>query len=326
MASQIQKRSASEQQDLLEGVKAVLLDVEGTTTPISFVHDKLFGYVRDNLKDYLSTRWENEEVQADVEALRQQAASDKEAAVDGVVEIAGKDEDQEKGVQSVVDNVLWQMDGDRKSTSLKQLQGHMWRDAYKTGKVQGEVYDDVVDALKALKDSDRQVYVYSSGSNEAQKLLFGYSDKGNLNEYFAGNFDTTTGSKTEKQSYMDIVAEIGVKASEVLFLTDLPREAAPAAEADLKVAIVVREGNTALTEEEKSQYSVINSFAELFSSDESDEPPAKKSAPEVAAEESNGGAAVDEEDDLDDDEDLGEVDDDEVVEDEEDEEAAKKDS
>lgn len=300
----------------------MLLDIEGTTTPISFVHDTLFGYVKDNLKEYLSTRWENEEVQEDVEALRKQAVSDKEAAVEGVVDVAAKEEEQDKGVQSVIDNVLWQMEADRKSTSLKQLQGHMWRDAYKTGKVQGEVFDDVIDAFKSLKSSDTKVYIYSSGSVEAQKLLFGYSEKGDLNEFIAGYFDTTSGAKTEKDSYTAIAAEIGVNASEVLFLTDLPREAGPASEANMKVAVVVRDGNTALTDEEKAAYATIKSLAELSGAAEEadDEPPAKK----AATEDSNGAAAAateEEEEELDED-DLGDVDEEDVGE-EDDEEAAE---
>jgi len=317
MASQTQKRSASDDLNVLENVKAVLLDIEGTTTPLSFVHDKLIGYVKDNLKEYLTSRWENEEVQSDVDALREQAAADKEAAAEGVVEVAAKEEEQEKAVQSVVDNVLWQIESDRKSASLKQLQGHMWRDAYKTGKVQGEVFDDVIDALKAFKASDRKVYLYSAAAVDTQKLHFGYSEKGDLSEFIAGNFDTSVGPKTEKDSYSAIVGEIGVSAEEILFVTDLPKEAAPAAEAGIKVAVIVRDGNTALTEEENAQYNVIKSFSELTSSD--DEPPAKKAAPEVVAEESNG-AAEEEEDELDDDE-LGEGDDDEAGEEEGAEEA-----
>lgn len=269
---------------------------------------KLFGYVKDTLKDYLSTRWENEEVQADVAALRKQAAADKEASVEGVVEIAAKDEEQEKAVQSVVDNVLWQMDNDRKSTGLKQLQGHMFREAYKTGKVQGEVYDDVVDALKKLKKSDRSVYVYSSGSVEAQKLLFGYSEKGDLQEYISGYFDTTTGEKTAKESYSKIIGEIGVSAGEALFLNDATREAAPAREAGLRVAVVVREGNTALTTEEQADYTTIKSFAELFATADADdgEPPAKKANKKEEGEESNGAAAAADDDDDDEVEDLDE--------------------
>lgn len=302
MASKPQKRSALEQSTLLNGVKAVLVDIEGTTTPISFVHDKLFGFVRDNLKEYLSSRWENEEVVADVTALRDQSNKDKEDGVEGVVEIS-KDDDKEKCVQSVVDNVIWQMDSDRKATPLKQLQGHMWREAYKTGKVQGEVFDDVVDALKTLTESGKLAYVYSSGSVEAQKLLFGYSDKGDLQKYFTGFFDTTTGAKTDKTSYATIAAEIGVEANEVLFLTDLAREAVASSDAGLKACIVIRDGNTPLSEEEQGQFPAIDSFAELFGTTNEDEPAAKKAAP-----------------DAEDDDDLGDVDDDDVVDDDEEEE------
>ncbi|XP_066852747.1 enolase-phosphatase E1 isoform X2 [Anser cygnoides] len=159
------------------GVRAILLDVEGTTTPIAFVQETLFPYVRDNLRDYLRAHWEEEECQRDVGLLRKQAQED--AGLDGAVPIplesGSGDEELERVIQAVVDNVLWQMALDRKTTALKQLQGHMWRAAYTTGHVKGEVFEDVVPAIRKWREAGMKVYIYSSGSVEAQKLLFGYS-------------------------------------------------------------------------------------------------------------------------------------------------------
>ncbi|XP_070577617.1 enolase-phosphatase E1-like [Ptychodera flava] len=266
------KRSRQAVDGLLEDIKVVLLDIEGTTTPISFVKDVLFPYIRENIEDYLKEHWDEEECQADVNELRKQAEADSEADMEGVVTIEENkntdDAEEVKAVRdSVVKNVLWQMDADRKITALKQLQGHMWTTAYKSGDIKGEVYDDVVPAIKHIIADDRQVYIYSSGSVQAQKLLFGYSTQGDLLEIFSGHFDTKIGLKVEKASYLNICEEIGCKPEEVLFLTDVTREARPASLAGMKTCIVVRPGNEKLTEEEESEFNTIHSFSELISTD-----------------------------------------------------------
>ncbi|XP_078000767.1 enolase-phosphatase E1-like [Glandiceps talaboti] len=265
------KRSSSSSDSLLEDIKAILLDIEGTTTPIVFVKNVLFPYIRENVCEYIKTHWDEEECQQDVLELRKQAEADTKAKIEGVVAIpdledSKDDEEKMKTVQdAITKNVLWQMDSDRKTTGLKQLQGHMWRASYQTGQVKGEVYDDVVPAIKQWISEDRKVYIYSSGSIEAQKLLFGHSDKGDLLELFSGHFDTTIGSKVEKGSYQNISKDIGIKKEEMLFLTDVTREARPATLAGMKTCIVVRPGNADLTDDEKKEFNIIHSFSELVS-------------------------------------------------------------
>ncbi|XP_024894135.1 enolase-phosphatase E1 [Temnothorax curvispinosus] len=155
------------------------------------------------------------------------------------------------------------MDNDRKTGALKQLQGHMWREAYKTGTVKGHVYEDVPKAFESWTKNGKKIYVYSSGSVEAQKLLFGYSVHGDLLKYFSGYFDTEVGAKQESDSYKNILSKIGEKPSDVIFLTDIVKEAAAAKEAGLSTVIVVREGNSVLTDEEKVKYTTIKSFSDL---------------------------------------------------------------
>ncbi|XP_072261415.1 enolase-phosphatase E1 isoform X2 [Pyxicephalus adspersus] len=209
------------------GVTSVLLDIEGTTTPITFVK------------------------------------AEKDHALNGFVPIPGNEAEVEQIIQGVVDNVHWQMSLDRKTTALKQLQGHMWRAAYAAGQVKGEVYDDVVPALRKWKEADMKLYIFSSGSVEAQKLLFGNSIEGDLLELFQGHFDTTVGSKLESESYRKIADHIGCSTENVLFLTDVTKEAKAAKEAGMNVVIVVRPGNAALTDEEKASYPLINSFKQI---------------------------------------------------------------
>ncbi|XP_075356934.1 enolase-phosphatase E1 isoform X1 [Mycteria americana] len=206
-------------------VRAILLDIEGTTTPIAFVQETLFPYIKDNVKEYLRTHWEEEECQRDVGLLRKQAQED--SSLDGAVpiplETGSGEEELEQVIQAVVDNVHWQMSLDRKTTALKQLQGHMWRAAYATGHVKGEIFEDVVPAIRKWREAGMKVYIYSSGSIEAQKLLFGYSTEGDILELFDGHFDTKIGPKVESESYRRIAASIGCATNNILFLTDVPR-------------------------------------------------------------------------------------------------------
>ncbi|XP_058694058.1 enolase-phosphatase E1 isoform X2 [Poecile atricapillus] len=228
--------------------------------------ETLFPYIKDNVKEYLRAHWEEEECQRDVGLLRKQAQED--SSLDGAVPIplesGSGEEELERVIQAVVDNVHWQMSLDRKTTALKQLQGHMWRAAYATGHVKGEIFEDVVPAIRKWREAGMKVYIYSSGSVEAQKLLFGYSTEGDILELFDGHFDTKIGPKVESESYRRIAASIGCATNNILFLTDVPREANAAEEADTHVAVVIRPGNAGLTDDEKSYYSLISSFNELF--------------------------------------------------------------
>lgn len=244
---------------------AVLLDIEGTTTPITFVKDVLFPYIREHLEEHLSAHWEEDECKQDVLLLKKQMEEDHRlqrscpvASVDPAVQT-----DEEKAIREVVDNVLWQMAADRKSTALKRLQGHMWRTAYSSGRIRGQLYQDVVPSIRTWRESGLKVFIYSSGSVEAQKLLFGFSEEGNLLELLDGHFDTTVGMKVDSRSYRTITETLGLRPQEVTFLTDVSREAQAAEEAGLNVVLVVRPGNLELSEEERLHYDLITSFSQL---------------------------------------------------------------
>ncbi|XP_072031741.1 enolase-phosphatase E1-like [Amphiura filiformis] len=248
---------------MIEKVKVVLLDIEGTITPITFVHDILFPYIRKHLSDYLDKHWKEAECQQDVEALRQLAAEDTKAGTPGAITIpAASDDSKERKniIQAVIESVNWLMDADRKVTALKQLQGHMWKDGYVEGALMGQVYEDVVPILEQWKRARKDIYIYSSGSVGAQKLLFGYSTYGDLLYLFSGHFDTKIGMKVEADSYHKIAEEIKCQPEDILFLTDVVREAKPAEEAGLNVALVIRPGNAPLTDEDKQHYSTLTSF------------------------------------------------------------------
>ena len=247
---------------LIRKSDVILLDIEGTTTSISYVKDTLFPFIRNNLKIYFKAHWHNSEFRDDLVLLKEQATQDEINKVEGLVKITDNN-DESIIMETVVKNVLWQMDLDRKTKALKQLQGHIMRDGYKSGHLKGHIYSDVLPALKSWVQNGKKVYIYSSGSIEAQKLLFGHSEEGNLIEWFSGHFDTEIGPKIESSSYGNIVNKLNCRSEDVLFLTDVPKEANAAKLAGMEVVLVIRPGNSPLTANDKASFPVIESFQEL---------------------------------------------------------------
>ncbi|XP_049812121.1 enolase-phosphatase E1 [Schistocerca nitens] len=255
------EKRANETDDVYYKANVVLVDIEGTTTSIDFVKNTLFPYVRKNLDVYLKSKWNDAEFKEDLKLLQEQSKQDEADGTEGFVKIPeGVSEDISEDVKK---NVLWQMNLDRKTKALKQLQGHIWRDAYKKGEVKAHVYPDVAPALKSWKLSGKDIYVYSSGSVEAQKLLFGHTQDGDLLELFSGYFDTAVGPKVEESSYSNIVKSVKCKSEEIIFFTDVPKEARAAKSAGLQAVIVVREGNLPITDEDKLEFPVIKSFDDI---------------------------------------------------------------
>ncbi|CAH2230622.1 jg19528 [Pararge aegeria aegeria] len=259
---------------------AVSLQPSVGQPPIFDILDKLFPYAEQNVKQFLETQWESSDVKEVVTALRKLALEDKEKSVDGHVTIPGEDASKEVQIEGLVNNVKWQMSSDRKAGPLKQLQGMIWKQGYDKGDIKGHVYDDVSSALEQWKSVDGQkVYIYSSGSVQAQKLLFGQSLAGDLLQYIEGHFDTAVGAKQEAASYSAIAEKIGSKPDNVLFLTDIVKEAEAARTAGLHAVLVSREGNAPLPSEATESFTVIHSLGQLTSNkrktDPQEEQPAK---------------------------------------------------
>ncbi|KAM3580642.1 enolase-phosphatase E1 [Umbelopsis sp. WA50703] len=199
----------------------VILDIEGTTTPITFVKDVLFPYVTSGLYKFLTDTWASAELKQHIDLLRQQAELDAEAGMKQAVLIPDDTHGNADQVKAAVQqSIEWQMREDRKIGALKSFQGFMWKKGYDSGELLGQVYDDVVPALDRWKHNGCKIYIYSSGSVPAQKLLFGHSDKGDLLPYFSGHFDTSIGSKIESSSYNAIAQDISTQPSEILFVSD----------------------------------------------------------------------------------------------------------
>ncbi|PKU67819.1 probable bifunctional methylthioribulose-1-phosphate dehydratase/enolase-phosphatase E1 1 [Dendrobium catenatum] len=242
--------------------KCILLDIEGTTTPVSFVTEVLFPYARNNVRKHLMSTYDSEETQDDIKLLRAQILDDLEKEPSGYVPIPPDEAGKEQVIDFLVTHVEEMIKADRKLTALKQLQGHIWRAGFENKELQGVVFDDVPEALKRWHTNGIKVYIYSSGSREAQRLVFGHSEHGDLRKYLCGFFDTTVGNKRESRSYFEISQSVGVDApSQILFVTDVYQEAIAAKAAGLDVIISIRPGNAPLPDYHGFQ--TITSFAEI---------------------------------------------------------------
>lgn len=220
--------------------RAILLDIEGTTTPVAFVYDVLFPFARDHARDFIRDRYDTEEMRRDLDALAAERRADEAR---GDAPPPWREDTRDAHAESATAYVHWLMEQDRKSTALKSLQGKIWEGGYREGKLKAEVYDDVPPALLRWRAQRRRVYVYSSGSVLAQKLLFAHTTRGDLTPHIDGYFDTTTGPKKEAASYQSISTQINLPASSILFLSDVAAELGAAREAGLQTALCVRPGN-----------------------------------------------------------------------------------
>ena len=214
-------------------IKAIVTDIEGTTTALSFVKDELFPYARARIADFVRDRAHDPGVTQVLEQVRVQLARERGVSRDGMA------------LEEVVQQLERWIDEDRKVTPLKQLQGLIWEQGYQDGELFGHLYPDVVAALRTWHRQGVALYVYSSGSIHAQKLLFTHTAAGDLTPLFSGYFDTTSGPKQEAESYRHIVAAIGLPAEEILFLSDVEAELDAAREAGLQTCQLVREGEPA---------------------------------------------------------------------------------
>ena len=221
-------------------IRVILTDIEGTTSSISFVHDVLFPYAAQYLPAYVRAN-------AGEPGVAEQ--------LDAVAEQSGVDRDDLDALVAVLQQWIRE---DRKSTPLKALQGQVWEDGYRTGELKGHIYPDAADYLQRWHDRGLRLFVYSSGSVQAQKLLFGHTTEGDFTPFFSGYFDTRIGGKKEADSYRAILEELGVEPATVLFLSDVEDELEAAESAGMRTAWLVRDGDPPRT----SRF-VARDFAEV---------------------------------------------------------------
>jgi enolase-phosphatase E1 len=238
-------------------ISALLLDIEGTTTPVDFVYKTLFLFARDHVGEYLEQHGASAEVQADLEALRSECSADR---AQGLNPPEWSDQSASFLLEPAIAYIQWLIDRDRKSTPLKSLQGRIWKAGYESGELRGEVYPDVPRAFERWQAQGITIAIFSSGSALAQKLLFAKTVRGDLTPFIKAYFDTTAGPKKEPESYRSIVKALAVEPARVLFVSDVIAELEAARAAGLETLLCVRPGSAAPPE---SQHPAIRSFDEI---------------------------------------------------------------
>jgi enolase-phosphatase E1 len=222
-------------------VQGLLLDIEGTTTPLAFVSEVLFPYARQHLRPHLAHyASDNPTYDAVIDALRDEHATDVRT---GESPPPWSDDSANARLASVAAYCDWLMDRDRKSTSLKELQGYIWEAGYRRGDLVGQVFDDVPRAFARWQAAGLPIAIFSSGSVLAQQLLFRHSAAGMLARYVNYYFDTTTGAKGDAASYERIATAMSVPARSVLFVSDITRELDAARRAGMQTRLSIRPGN-----------------------------------------------------------------------------------
>ena len=239
-------------------IKAILLDIEGTTTPIRFVYDVLFPYARTHLGQHIEQHASSPDYERLFDALREEHASD--VAAGGSVPGSWVDAPRASRLASVAAYCSWLMDRDRKSTMLKALQGKVWEAGYISGELVGEVFPDVPAAFERWHVRRLPVGIFSSGSVLAQQLLFRYSSAGDLSGFVDWYFDTAIGAKIESVSYRRIAESIEIGTDRVLFVSDATRELDAARTAGMHTRLAVRPGNLSSHE---GGFPVIHTFDEI---------------------------------------------------------------
>ncbi|WP_299199092.1 acireductone synthase [uncultured Amphritea sp.] len=221
-------------------IKAILTDIEGTTTDINFVHKVLFPYAYDHLPGFLRSHSDDAAVQS--------------VLADARVELGQPEAD----LETLINAFLGWIEQDKKVTALKSLQGLIWVDGYEQQDFTGHLYNDAYEYLQRWQQQGLKLYVFSSGSVKAQKLLFGYSDFGDLTPLFSGYYDTNVGHKREATAYRKITAEIGLPVAEILFLSDIEEELDAAREAGMATTLLARDQTPT-----ESTHPVVQSFQQI---------------------------------------------------------------
>lgn len=228
-------------------MKAILLDIEGTTTPIDFVHKTLFPYAKARIREFVHSNYNS--LAGEIEQIELERVAD--VAYSGHLDNASPN--------SISEYLEYLMDIDRKSTPLKTIQGEIWQEGYETGELRSDLFDDVPGAFERWESQGRMIAIYSSGSILAQKLLFRFTENGDLTPFISAYFDTNTGHKREPESYRRIAIGMNVNPEEILFISDIEEELGAAKNAGLSTLLSVRDGNAPV---ENPVHRAIRSFDE----------------------------------------------------------------
>ena len=233
-------------------MKVILLDIEGTTTPIDFVHKTLFPFAKEKIGEFVAANFN--EIKTEIAQLKT------EYKKDFTEQIYGRDF-REDSPYSIANYLKFLIEADRKSTPLKSLQGKIWQKGYASGELESVMFDDVPRAFERWKSARKTIAIYSSGSILAQKLIFKYSNFGDLSGFIANYFDTNIGGKKETESYVKIAAAINQPPKRIAFVSDVTAELEAAKFAGFDTFLSIREGNALV--EKINNYKAVYDFDEL---------------------------------------------------------------
>jgi enolase-phosphatase E1 len=225
-------------------IQYILTDIEGTTTSVSFVYETLFPYFAQHCTKYIQQNLTQEAVQSQLQSVKKTVFEEENLAISD---------------DEAIEKLLFWTRTDRKHTALKTLQGYLWRIGYENGEIKGHIYPDVPPTLANWRQAGKLMGVYSSGSVEAQKLIFGFSDFGDLTPYFSHYFDTHIGHKREVSAYQAIQKHLQINPQHILFLSDVEAELDAAQAADFQTIQLVRGATVASTKHQTvADFSEIN--------------------------------------------------------------------
>jgi enolase-phosphatase E1 len=218
--------------------KYFLFDIEGTVAPISFVHSVLFPFSKKNMRPFLEKNPLSSELYQKLYVEYSQDLNSNSYS-----------QKLDQSIASILDYLFFLVDVDRKSPVLKEIQGEIWKNGYESGEIKSNIYSDTLDFFKAIKNNKHEICIYSSGSILAQKLIFKYSNLGDLSQYISKYFDTGVGSKRDEKSYLNILNQLNAKSNEVVFFTDIYEEALASSTVGITSYILMREGSTPITQD-----------------------------------------------------------------------------
>lgn len=239
----------------------IVLDIEGTTTSLRFIKDVLFPYIKRSLARYLRDRWQSEEVIATLARLiRQEDRDNREGLQPPKIWKLTETNDLNKIIDSIVSNVIWQMDMKRHNTALKQLQILVWVYGYENNELKGHVYGDVGESFRRWRAMGIRLFAYSTGMAVAQQLLFSNSTQGNLMNMVENYFDVLVGAKTVPASFKKISWYMSVTPAQLLFITDTVEEGRAAKEAGCQVVLVQRPENRRMSASLVNEFPIVTSL------------------------------------------------------------------
>ena len=235
-------------------IRVILLDIEGTTTPVEFVYQTLFPYANRKLESFLREHSQDPEIQPLIQDLHAQHDLDKR---NGLEPPGWLDNTEEAQLGSSVAYGQWLIARDSKCTALKSLQGKIWQQGFASRELRGEVFPDVPIAFERWRRQKRTICIYSSGSVLAQQLLFRSTSSGDLTSYISAFFDTRVGAKIEGESYKKIAASFSYAPNQFLFISDAVKEIEAARSAGMQAILCERDARASSP---RSAQAVIHTF------------------------------------------------------------------